>query len=309
MESIAILEIEFSNDDKHFAVITGEGNALVYSINGVCEFTVQVTINKINNQHLFKFMDREDYFAISVNNDKLILYDHNGTSIQTLEGHNRRVNGLDVSTDQRFIASASCDHRVMIWNFNKHTSNYGIYDSITGHRDTVWSCQFNNSGKYILTASSDTKVKLWDLMGNNLDVLDYHVYLGMLVVKPNLEYDYWEDYFMFLKAKACNAVFTLDPKSILVTHYVYENEESRVNDYSIQPIQYTYVILHDRSSAFNLNRLNEQSNKYSELYKEAPPMKYDYLTISPDDKYIATVVHGKTFTNLIEPGTLQLQNS
>ncbi|MCK4346163.1 MAG: hypothetical protein KAX05_12840 [Bacteroidales bacterium] len=305
MESIAVLEIEFSNDDKHFAVITGEGNALVYSINGVCEFTVPVTINKINNQHLFIFMDREDYFAVSVNNDKLILYDYNGTCIQTLEGHNRRVNGLDVSKDQRFIASASCDHRVMIWNFNKYTSDYGIYDSITGHRDTVWSCQFNNSCKYILTASSDTTVQLWDLMGNNL-YLDF-------VVKQNLYYDYWEYYyFMFSYYKvvmtmSCNAVFTLDEKSILVTHYVYENKDSVVNDHSIQPIQYIYVIIHDRSSAFNLKRLNEQLIKYSYIYEEAPPIRYDFLTISPDDKYIATVVHGKTFTNLIEPGTLQLK--
>ena len=126
-------------------------------------------------------------------------------------------------------------------------------------------------------------------------------------LKPKLGYDDWEDYFMYVNSKSCNAEFTKDQKSFVVTNYINGDKNPGNLNPSEHPIEYVKLLVHDLSSSFKLMRLNEQLNKYMELYKEAPPMKYDFLTISPDDKYIATVVHGKTFTNLIEPGTLQLK--
>ena len=123
-----------------------------------------------------------------------------------------------------FVVTASCDKKCYIWNINKDNNRFNVYDSLTGHNDTVWSCEFNRTGKYKITASADSTIRIWDLNGrernaefsfgyNYLDGRRYKVKYGEYdddVENPDLSPYY---------RKVCNATFSKDELSVVATGY------------------------------------------------------------------------------------------
>ncbi|XP_024027235.1 target of rapamycin complex subunit wat1 isoform X3 [Morus notabilis] len=68
----------------------------------------------------------------------------------------------------RYLATASCDHTVKIWNVDGFT----LEKTLTGHQRWVWDCVFSVDGAYLITASSDTTARLWS-MSNGEDIRVY----------------------------------------------------------------------------------------------------------------------------------------
>ncbi|KAG1359044.1 target of rapamycin complex subunit LST8 [Cocos nucifera] len=66
---------------------------------------------------------------------------------------------------QRYLATASSDHTVKIWNVDGFT----LERTLTGHQRWVWDCVFSVDGAYLITgtsysiASSDTTARLWSM--------------------------------------------------------------------------------------------------------------------------------------------------
>ncbi|KAM1109526.1 hypothetical protein ACFX13_009054 [Malus domestica] len=70
----------------------------------------------------------------------------------------------------RYLATASSDHTVKIWNVDGFT----LEKTLVGHSRWVWDCVFSVDGAYLITASSDTTARLWSMSTGE----DIRVYQG-----------------------------------------------------------------------------------------------------------------------------------
>jgi WD40 repeat protein len=111
-----------------------------------------------------------------------------GKQIGSLKGHAETIEGLALSRDGKYLASASEDQTVKIWDLvagkDIQTLNglagmaqavpYGpslsrvIWDTLKGHTGMVQAVAFTSDGKKLATASADGTVKIWDAASGNV---------------------------------------------------------------------------------------------------------------------------------------------
>jgi WD40 repeat protein len=94
-----------------------------------------------------------------------------GQCRQTLRGHSTSVQLVTISSDAKWIASASRDHTVKIWD----AATGQCYQTFEGHRDSVNSVAVSPNAQWIASASSDTTIKIWNTtMGKCRQTLEGH---------------------------------------------------------------------------------------------------------------------------------------
>ena len=100
----------------------------------------------------------------------LILDAEKGTLIASLPIPNH-VGDLAFSPDGKFLATASDDRKIRIWE----TSNYELQSTLEGHTHYVNGVAFSPGGKLIVSSSHDDTVGIWDAnTGQLLNMLDGH---------------------------------------------------------------------------------------------------------------------------------------
>ncbi len=80
------------------------------------------------------------------------------------KGHYGEVHSVAFSLDGRFVASASEDRTVKIWDVAADK----LYRTLVGHDDEVRSVAFSPDGKSVASGSLDQTVKVWDVTTGNL---------------------------------------------------------------------------------------------------------------------------------------------
>lgn len=90
-------------------------------------------------------------------------------SLMTHRAHDKDINSLDVSYNDRFLASGSQDKTAKVFEIEYVTSTGGVRGALRlvgvckGHRRGVWNVRFNGAEKVLATGSGDKTIKLWSL--------------------------------------------------------------------------------------------------------------------------------------------------
>jgi len=93
----------------------------------------------------------------------------NFEALHKIDAHNTYCLKTLLSPDVKYLATASADKTVKIWNVDK---NFALEKTLSGHQKWVWDCGFSADSAYLVTASSDKTSKLWDLKSGEV-ILDY----------------------------------------------------------------------------------------------------------------------------------------
>ena len=88
-------------------------------------------------------------------------------SLSTLKAHEKDINSLDVSPNDRFLASGSQDKTAKVYEIDYSMSpvrgSFKLIGTCKGHKRGVWCVKFGRHEKVLATASGDKTVKLWSL--------------------------------------------------------------------------------------------------------------------------------------------------
>jgi hypothetical protein len=85
--------------------------------------------------------------------------------IRSYKGHNEEVRSVAFSYDGRYVASASRDKSVLVYDLQaKEAKEAHAY---RGHSQQVWAVAFHPNNRYVLSGSWDATVRMWDFKTGN----------------------------------------------------------------------------------------------------------------------------------------------
>ncbi|MEP0762056.1 MAG: WD40 repeat domain-containing protein [Chloroflexota bacterium] len=102
---------------------------------------------------------------------ELFLWDlQTGQSIRQFAGHNGPVWSLDMSSDNRLMASGSSDGSVILWDY----ATGEVLRRFAGHTGWVFDVAFSPDGRRLYSASADGTVRAWQVSAWEVaDLLDW----------------------------------------------------------------------------------------------------------------------------------------
>ncbi|KAF9439113.1 hypothetical protein BGZ76_011351 [Entomortierella beljakovae] len=135
--------------------------------------SVMVPENRLETmlKQAMEFQTRNCTYHDSRNTHKSLYSDHvcDKTGIPSvlrhvLDGHNKEVWYISFSHDGKYLASASQDSRIIIWNLE----TFEPLSTLEGHANEVARCAWSPNDSQLLTAGFDKTVKLWDVQSATL---------------------------------------------------------------------------------------------------------------------------------------------
>lgn len=81
------------------------------------------------------------------------------TSDYTRRAHDKDINGLDISPNDQFFATASYDKTAKVWDLESGE----VVGLLKGHKRGLWDVRFSVYDKSLITSSGDKTLKQWSL--------------------------------------------------------------------------------------------------------------------------------------------------
>jgi len=204
-----VIDIKISYDNELIGAVGRDSILTVWNRKGTIQFSKKITYNNVNTHQIFAFLKDNNILTLSDTCDA-VLFTAGGNILQTFKKHSGRVNGVDISPDNSFLATASSDKTINIWYHNSVKDRYDFYNDLTQHRDTVWSAKFSENNINIISTSADK----FCLIRNVNDEYNYDDQL--------IYYDISTEKYSFLTT--CYAEMTPDRNGIVRQAYSYNNE-------------------------------------------------------------------------------------
>lgn len=86
------------------------------------------------------------------------------TTLGAVKAHDKDVNALAVSPNDRFIASASQDKLIKVWHAQSNGTGASVLQlagTCRGHKRGVWAVEFSPVDQCLASASGDKTIKVW----------------------------------------------------------------------------------------------------------------------------------------------------
>jgi WD40 repeat protein len=306
--SSQIVSLKFAPDNEYVASVYCDSTAIVWNINGDLIFKSNVIFDLLNPTDVINFSPVKDLISILKGNNSIILKNLKDSSYYELKGHAGAINGSAFSPDGNFIASASKDSTIIVWQLNKSSGIYEKVNQIKGFHDIVWSVDFAENSKYILSVADSINfpILIYSLMGN---AISFRYFMNNPVDSTfiaNNPREYHGKYFSakFIANDAAIRISTFDD---IVNGFRKGNTQPS-NIY--EGYNYHRIIYSDQG--YQLNDLNKYLKHYEVDRKGRPidPKKifnYIYSYVDVSQKYIAVNMTGNNYSLLLNMDRLSLR--
>ena len=161
--------VAFSPDGTMLAAGRAQGGALLWHVAQPAE--APQTLCAGLDVRSIAFHPKGESFACGTLRGEIVQAPLGGKagSPTSLLGHSSSVNGLSFSHDGKFLASASSDGHVRLWDMNTPNAQSIL---LPGHQSWVWAVGFTPDGKRLISGGEDRTVRIWpahaSLLANDL---------------------------------------------------------------------------------------------------------------------------------------------
>ncbi len=151
-----VVDLAFSPNNRYLASIAANGGIKIWDLQS--NRLYRYVGNAVATSAAF-FSDNQRLATGGTDGTVRIWNINTGEQVQSIQAHNGRVSGVDISPNGQLIASAGSDAEVKIWN----TSNWSLARTITGHTGAVNSVDFSPDNSNVVSASDDRSVRIWSV--------------------------------------------------------------------------------------------------------------------------------------------------
>jgi U3 small nucleolar RNA-associated protein 13 len=95
-------------------------------------------------------------------------------SLYTQKAHDKDINAIDISSDDKVFATASQDRTIKLFNIDDGQ----VIGVLKGHKRGVFSAKFSATERVLASSSGDGTVKLWNLVDLTCLKVPIHCYFG-----------------------------------------------------------------------------------------------------------------------------------
>jgi WD40 repeat protein/energy-coupling factor transporter ATP-binding protein EcfA2 len=145
------------------------GNVFSFNLNSRNSPEILYSSNKFNEVTSLSVNQSMSKVAIGNESGQVVLLiadqDNLFKDVINLSGHSSRINDLEFSFEDRFLATAGFDGKILLWNLN-NLENLPI--TMRDHNSFVWSISFSPAGNYLFSGDKDRTIHIWP---TSLDIM------------------------------------------------------------------------------------------------------------------------------------------
>lgn len=162
--------LERLNQVDNYLVAICHKNGIINVFN-MSSFKLLYSIKNISNDDIRNILFTSDnkYLICNYGNNIYIFDASNGNQIHKFIGHKGIVNSLSLSPNNKYLASASCDHTVKVWDLQLMKMIRSFDDNKLNHTRGSSNVSISNN-KIAISAGIDHVVKIYDIETGKIDL-------------------------------------------------------------------------------------------------------------------------------------------